>query len=97
MEKTYIEVRRITCNQMRALCIQKGWYTGGTNYEYGHLLIDLCEHKMNLTTNDIVEIVEDIIEHTNRFYGASDRAEIFDSVAFEGLRIANVRLKEVEI
>ena len=59
-------VRRIGSERMRSICIENEWYDSGTNEEYGHLLFDLCQRKKNLTDDDIVMIVLDIIEHTAR-------------------------------
>lgn len=78
----YKEVRKIRAVKLRNLCIEKNWYTGGTNEEYGHLLYTLAG-KDNLTTDDIVNIVNDIMLHSE-FDG-----ETFETVAYEVLRIAD--------
>ncbi len=64
MNATYKECRRLSATSLRSLCISKNWYTSGDNDEYGHLLYDLAGHKTNLSTEDIIEIAEDIFEHT---------------------------------
>lgn len=75
-------IRRIGSERMRSICIENNWYDSGTNEEYGHLLFDLCQRKKNLTDDDIVMIVLDIIAHTERFKGKDD-PEIFDRNLFE--------------
>lgn len=60
----YEEVRTITALSLRQLCIDKDWYKSGNNEEYKHLLFDLAEDKSNLTTDDIIEIAKDIVEHS---------------------------------
>lgn len=69
MKNAYKEFRRLSADSLRSLCIAKKWYTGGNCDEYEHLLIDLAEHKENLTTNDIITIAEDIFEHSSRLDG----------------------------
>lgn len=61
---TYKEVRRITADKLQALCVEQGWYTRGTCEEYW-LMLDTASSKENLTTDDIMAIAEDIMEHSN--------------------------------
>lgn len=84
MKYGYKEVRRISAGRLRALCVEQDWYTGGDNDEYGHLLFDLAGYKENVTTDDIVAIVSDIIEHSD--LSIAD----FESVAFKVANIATV-------
>lgn len=63
MKYGYKEVRRLHSTDLRALCIREDWYTGGTNEEYARLM-EMTE-KENITTDDIVEIATDIIEHSD--------------------------------
>lgn len=65
MKKEYKEIRQINADSLRRLCISKRWYTGGDNAAYNHLLYDLADDKENITTEDIVEIAQDIMEHSN--------------------------------
>lgn len=60
----YREVRFLSAARLRSVCIEKNWYTFGTNEEYTHLLFDLANGR-NLTTDDIVEIAMDIMEHSD--------------------------------
>ena len=85
MKATFKEFRHLSADSLRALCIVKNWYTGGNNDEYNHLLIDLAEHKENLTTEDIITIAEDIFEHSGRL----DDYEV-ESIAWEVNRACNV-------
>lgn len=86
---SFKEVRKISAESLRALCIKNDWYTGGSNKEYEHLLLDLADNKENITTDDICEIVQDIINHSHLL------AEDFEHVAFEVLQIATTWLEEV--
>lgn len=88
MKYGYREVRRISAESMRGLCISKGWYTRGTSEDYRHLLVDLVDNKENITTDDIVEIATDVIEHSNT-------AQEFESVCFDIARIAITFFEEV--
>lgn len=62
MKYGYKEIRTLTRTDLRGLCILEDWYTGGTCEEYANLL-DMTDRK-NITTDDIVEIATDIIEHS---------------------------------
>ncbi len=64
MKTTYKETRHLASYKLRELCVWKGWYTAGSNEEYGHLLFDLADCKENLSTEDVIEIAKDIYEHT---------------------------------
>ena len=85
---SFKEVRRIYTNDLRLLCIANGWYTRGDNEEYDHLLRDLAGNKANITTDDVCEIVQDIINHSDLL------ADDFEHVAYEVLRIAKTHLVE---
>lgn len=89
MKKDYREIRVISATALRQLCIDKNWYTLGDNYEYAHLLFDLAQYKKNLTTDDIIEIAENIMEHSELDYDVS-----IESIAFEVARITTVFFEE---
>ena len=72
MKYGYKEIRRLHSTDLRALCIREDWYTGGTNEEYANLM-DMTK-KDNITTDDIVEIATDIIEHSDSARGKFERA-----------------------
>lgn len=88
--KQYKEIRKISASSLRALCVHMDWYTAGDNDEYSHLLYDLANNKENLSTEDIMEIAADIMDHSD----LDDDCTI-ECVAFEVARIANVFFKEV--
>ena len=62
----YKEVRRIEMSAIRKLCIAKDWFTNGDCEEYGNLLG--YAKKENITTDDLVEMAEQIKEHSNTDY-----------------------------
>lgn len=62
MKYGYKEIRTLSSISLRELCIAEGWYTGGTNEEYENLLY--MTNKDTITTDDIVEMATDIIEHS---------------------------------
>ena len=62
MNYGYKEIRHLCACDLRALCIAENWYTEGTNDEYDKLLV--MTKKDNITTDDIVEMATDIIEHS---------------------------------
>lgn len=90
MKYGYKEIRRISACDLRNLCISEDWYTCGDNDEYGHLLLDLAGRKENITTDDIVEIASDIIEHSD--LSVTD----FETVAYKVANIAVVTIVPVQ-
>ena len=81
MKYGYREIRKISVNDLRNLCIAKRWYTRGDNEEYNHLLNELAGNKENITTDDIVEIALDIMQHSNT-------DQDLTSICFDVARIA---------
>lgn len=61
--KKYREVRVIHMEELKNLCIRERWYTSGNCREYQNML-SMCK-KDNITTNDIVTIAQDIMNHTH--------------------------------
>ena len=64
----FTETRTLNSSKLRALCIKNNWYTCGTNEAYGRLfdkLTDCCGYPVHLTTDKLVEIAEDIWEHSH--------------------------------
>jgi hypothetical protein len=58
----YIEKRTITREALRSLCIEKQWYTNGTNEDYEYLMrYDRFE---NLDTDDIMDMAANIKKHS---------------------------------
>lgn len=88
MKYRYKEIRKIHADSLRNLCIAKNWYTRGNTEEHSHLLYDMAERKDNITTDDIVEIAQDIIENSN-----TDQE--FTSICFDIARIAVTFFEEV--
>ena len=63
----FTETRHLDACKLRSLCIKNDWYTRGTNEEYGRLfdrLHDCCGCPENMTTEKLVEIAEDIWDHS---------------------------------
>ena len=85
----YIEIRHLTAYDLRGLCIRQNWYTGGDNAEYEHLLYDLADSKPHLTTEDIIEIAEDIAAHSPLRDGYN-----IEGIAWEVNRICNVSFEK---
>ena len=64
----FTETRSMSMSKLRALCVAHDWYTCGTNEEYDHLLNlvhDEMGYPVNLTTDKLVEIATDIMEHSD--------------------------------
>lgn len=57
------ETRILNHNDLRSLCIAKDWYTFGTNDEYAEILDFASANEM--TTENLVFIANNIIEHSN--------------------------------
>lgn len=87
---TYTEIRHLSGAALRKLCIAQDWYTRGDNDEYEHLLIDLAEHKENLTTADTIEIATDIAEHSV-FDNVEPETDIIACIAYEVAQAAKTR------
>ena len=63
MKYGYREIRKLSSSSLRALCIKEDWYTGGDNAEYYNLMRKV-DNMYNITTDNIVELATDIIEHS---------------------------------
>lgn len=63
MKYAYKVVRKLSMSALRSLCIEKEWYTNGDNDEYSHMLN--MTKKEDITSDDIVEIAADIMEHSD--------------------------------
>lgn len=87
---TYTEVRHLSAAALRKLCIAQDWYSCGDNDEYEHLLLDLAEHKENLTTADIIEIAMDIAQHSDPDDFEPD-TDIIACIAYKVAQAANTR------
>ncbi len=63
MKYGYKIVRRLTKASLRSLCVEREWYTNGDNEEYSNMLA--MTMKEDITSDDIVKIATDIIEHSD--------------------------------
>lgn len=90
MKCKYREIRKISADSLRDLCIAKNWYAKGTCKDYRHLLFDLADSKGNITTDDIVEIAQDIMDH-------SYTVQEFTSVCFDIAKIAVTFFEPIEL
>lgn len=61
------EIRTMTAEELRSLCIRKNWYTCGTTEEYANLLSMVGEswEPVDLTTEKLAVIAEDILMHSD--------------------------------
>ncbi len=78
MKYGYIERRRLFPEDLRSLCCRFGWYTCGNNESYCNLL-SFVKGK-DISTDDIVEISTDIIEHSDNVR-VDDICSVMHSVA----------------
>lgn len=63
----FIEIRNLTADQLRSLCIKNDWYTKGATKDYENLFDRLYDEDgchVHLTTEKLVEIAEDIWQHS---------------------------------
>lgn len=63
----FTETRTMNSSKLRSICIKMDWYTRGTNEEYSNLFAKLHDDMgcpVHLTTEKLVEIAEDIWEHS---------------------------------
>lgn len=62
------ETRTLSASKLRSLCIKNEWYTCGDNEEYSRLfdrLTDCCGCPEHMTTEKLVEVAEDIWDHSD--------------------------------
>lgn len=71
IEEPIKEKRFINFLDLRQLCIRNKWYTLGTVEEYNSFLISTTKME-NVTVKEIVEIAEDIKEHSKIDYELTD-------------------------
>lgn len=87
--KTYKEVRTISIEALRSLCIGMGCYTKGSNISYNAML-SAAATKDNLTTADIIGIALDIAQHSD-IGDVQPETDILASIAYEVARAASTR------
>lgn len=61
------EVRTVSWDEVRSLCMAKRWYTRGSNEQYSALAGYIFELE-EVTTEDLVYIASDILEHSSTEY-----------------------------
>jgi hypothetical protein len=83
-----IEIRTLWGDDLRRLCIDKNWYTRGVNEEYS-VLLNKAASAVNVTTELIVELAEDIKAH-------SDTEHDLKGICFEIARKCNVFFENAE-
>ena len=69
------ERRTLSMMALRQVCVVNEWYTKGTNEEYGKLL-RTADALKNVTTEHIVGIAKDILEHSEIDEDLQDIASI---------------------
>lgn len=80
MKYGYKVIRKLTMQALRQLCIDRDWYTDGDNEEYSNMLF--MTKKEDITSDVIVEIAIDIIEHSSNLT-FDDFIEVCDSILSE--------------
>lgn len=83
----YREFRKIYSDMVRSMCIRESYYTRGDVDAYTHLLVDLCDFEKEVTTDELEEIAEDIMKHSDtesycERYGGSEE-EMVENLLFE--------------
>jgi len=69
------EKRILPMDRLRSLCVDKQWYTRGTNADYAYIL-QYAENLKDVKTENIVHIAKDILDHSDTDYP-------IDAVCFE--------------
>jgi hypothetical protein len=59
------EVRKINHEDLMQLCISQSWYTKGSKEQFENLL-DYADSIKNVTTENIIHIAKNILEHSNQ-------------------------------
>ena len=63
----YTEIRKADAYKIRQLCIDKNWFTAGTNEEYSNLL-KYGFSEIAITSDELVEMATLIFEHSEPEY-----------------------------
>lgn len=80
MKYGYKVIRRLSSDALRSLCIERAWFTGGDGEEYNKMLAKT--QKEDITSDDIVEIANDIIEHTDELR-MNNFTDVCDAILFK--------------
>lgn len=81
----YEEMKILSAEKVRDLCIEKNWYTRGDNNAYAAMLDKVWEIKdsgKSLTVDQLGEIAKDILAHSDTMYTV-------ESIMWELNRTAN--------
>jgi len=87
---TLIETRKLYRDDLKRLCINKNWYTAGTNESYRKLL-HMADSKDNITAADIVSIANDIYNNSELKYLMP-----LESVCFEIAETCHSYFEEID-
>lgn len=83
----YREIRRISSDSVRNLCITQSYYTRGDSDEYMNLLTKLCDDSEEIKEDGLEKIAEDILDHsdTERLCGeyGCTKEELFENVLWQ--------------
>lgn len=79
------EVRTVSWDEIKTLCIKKGWYTRGTSEQYSNLARFVYDME-EATTEDLVYIASDILEHSDTEYD-------IEEILWELNRVCNTSFK----
>ena len=95
MKKSYTVHKCLDPMAVRGLCIQQHWYTRGTTLEYERMLHSLLdEHHMsrdNVTDQDIIDLAQDIAEHSD----LDPETDAVSCIAFELARLVTTIFEAV--
>lgn len=64
MKKRYTETRTITCEDLRALCIRRNWFTGADCEEYDEFLSKAASME-NITTEDLADLAAVVEQYSD--------------------------------
>ena len=92
--RTYKEVRTISIEELRRLCIKMGWYTLGSDISY-YAMLSAAAVKDNLTTADIIDIALDIAQHS-ALGDVEPETDVLSSIAYEIARASCTHFVPVE-
>ena len=77
------EVRVLSAQDLRSLCIENNYYTRGDNEEYSNLF-EWVGKQHNMTTTKIMQVAQDIFEHSSAKVQSEQDIE---SIAFNVARV----------
>lgn len=82
----YTEVRKMNMSDLQNLCVRKNWYNNGNSEDYMKLLLSVQGGK-NITTNDIMQIAQNIAENSSEL--SEHIKEDLEYVCFELFEICH--------